>query len=275
MISTRMCFAIVFCAVPALLQAATLVEQRDANSHTVTYMEGARLRVSSAGEDGYLLMDFDGGTMYIVSPEAGTVIDNSAAMRELKSEQATSAGAAPRTRYEHLGAGPVIAGYQTERYAEYANDVYCGEMFMSRQAMEDAGVDKFMDAMAAGSFSESGVESDLCDWDTVAEMEFLRENGFPLRTVGAAGELEDEVLSIQTDVALPPGGFDPPSGYRMISMQDMVSGAMGGMAMPGMGDDAMDGEDADWEEDLDAEQQEALRQLQEAYEAMKKHGGDN
>lgn len=257
------------------LHAATLIEQRDAESHTILYVEGTQMRAETPGQPGYMLMDFKAGTMYMVSPEEKTVIDNSNMMRAMREDKAEPAGRQPSVRFEHKGAGPDIAGYRTEHYVEYADGVRCGDLFLSKEAMADSGFSDFMDAMDAAGLSNSGEETNPCDWQSSEGLGFIRDNGYPLRELDADGALSNEVTRIQTNAVLPAGGFELPADYRVMTMEQMMQG-MGGMAMPGMGHDDADeeyGDDMALPDGMqDEEAEEALEQVKSLLESMKDRG---
>jgi hypothetical protein len=214
------------------LQAATLLEQRDAESHTIMYIDGVQMRAETPGQPGYMLMNFEAGTMYMVSPEEKTVIDNSAMLKAMREQKPQSTGRQPSVRFQHMGPGPIIAGYKTEHFAEYVDDTHCADIFLSKDALDDSGFSEFMDAMESGVMNSDEEESSPCDWGSVEGFSLVRKHGYPLRELDADGTLNNEVIRIQTDAAVPEGGFELPAGYQVITMEQMMQG-MGGMAMPG------------------------------------------
>lgn len=247
------------------LHAATLVEQRDTESSTIMYIEGVRMRAETPGEPGYMLMNFEDGTMYMVNPKERTVLDNSAMIKAMREQKAKPASGPAPVRFEHKGAGPMIAGYSTEHYAEYAGGVHCGDVFLSREAMDDSGFDDFMDAMESGVLAGDDEQSDPCDWGSAAGFALVREHGYPLRELAADGSLDNEVVRIQTGAALPEGGFELPAGFQVVTMEQMMQG------LGGLDEDYADG--LEIPEDMRrGEAEEALEDVKSLLESMKDRG---
>jgi len=231
------------------VSAATLIEQTDGESTSILYVEGAKLRTDDAGDaegmQGYGLIDLEKKTFFIVNTKEKTVLDMSSAM--WKAAAAGSGDAAQvDARLENVGAGPEIAGYATEHYSLFADGKKCQDIYLSRKAFDDSGFAKTW-ARAGESMRKMGLDaSDACD---VAEVEALdfEKHGWPLKTVHHesmhAGQFE-EVLRIEPGVAPPPGGFEVPAGYKVVSF-----GSMMGSFMNDMGGAASREEDEDAYED--------------------------
>ena len=222
--------------------AATLIEERDSESSTITYIEGGKMRAGSPGEDAYVLMDLLGRTMFTVSPAEKQAIDMSAMVYGQAGGQEPGEKRSVKSNLEKVGSGPEIAGYSTDHYVLTANGRQCGEYFTSKEAFEDSGWAEIWTEAAQSMKDMAASEQDSDDCD-IAEAEAVDpgEIGWPLRTMGADG-LVSEVVRIETDATVPAGGFDIPPGYAVISMQEMLSGAMMGGAY-GSGADSMDGEE--------------------------------
>ncbi len=231
--------------------AATLIEQTDGESTSILYVEGTKLRTDEAGDadgmQGYGLIDLEKKTFLIVNTQEKTVLDMSSAM--WKAAAAGSGDAAQvDARLEKVGAGPEVAGYATEQYALFADGKKCQDIYLSRKAFNESGFAKTW-AKAGQSMREMGLDSsDACDVAEVRALDF-EKYGWPLKTVHHesmhAGQFE-EVLRIERGVEPPPGGFEVPPGYQVVSFEAM----MGSMA-------SQMGGAQSWEEDEGAYEDEA------------------
>ena len=154
-----------------------------------------------------------------VNPEEKTVLDMSATM-----QGASGSGGVRNAdaRIEKIGPGPSIAGYATEHYVLSAGGAKCEDLFTSKKAFEDSGWASLWSAFGKTfeEMSTAGEQSDPCD--LAQDQADPAKIGWPLKTVSSDGEVT-EVLRIEADVKLPAGGFEVPPGYRVVSMQEMMS----------------------------------------------------
>lgn len=214
--------------------AATLIEERDSESTVLMYIEKGKMRTETPGENGYALLDLRGRKMFMIDPAEKNAVDMSSMMFPRETGQASAGGRTANPALEKIGSGPEIAGYTTEHYALKANGVMCQELFTSKKAFKDSGWAELWNDVGESMKDMAAAEEDADDCD-VAEAELIdpAEIGWPLKTIQADGETT-EVVRIERDVVVPPGGFEIPAGYTVISMQEMFSGALiGGPPGPG------------------------------------------
>lgn len=205
--------------------AATLIEERDSESVSQMWVEGGRMRAQARGEPGYMLMDLRKRTMLMVNTQRKQVVDMSATVFGRRGASAAGAGSGATGTLRRVGDGPTIAGYATEHYVVEVDGETCEELYVSRQAFRDSGwaelwaeTGKAFKEMAA---EDEGEDADPCDIADVQAADPAKI-GWPLKTVSSDGEVT-EVLRIEADVKLPDGGFEVPPGYRVMSMQEMMS----------------------------------------------------
>jgi hypothetical protein len=210
----------------APLGAATLLEMRDGDGGVQRmWVEGAKLRVEPDGMPMYMLMDLDTGTMLMVDTDEQHIMEMSGMAEDMPRADPAPEGEA---RLVKRGAGPTIAGYATEHYVLQVGELACGEEFVSRKALQEAGLERMARRMAAMGGMEQmlGVDAEPCD----AAVDLLHREipriGMPLRSVDREGRVEMEVVRIERGAALPAGGFEPPAGYARMNMQELLQQMM-------------------------------------------------
>jgi len=269
------CFAVL-----ESVTAATLIEQTDGETRSIVYAEGAKLRTDEGGDaegmQGYGLIDLEKKTFFLVNTKEKTVLDMSSAMWK-----AAAAGggvtAQVDARLEKVGAGPEIAGYATEHYELLADGKKCQDIYLSRKAFDDSGCAKTW-ARAGQSMREMGVDpSDACDVAEFRALDF-EKYGWPLKTMHResmhAGQFE-EVLRIERGVEPPPGGFEVPAGYQVVSFEAMMgsmAGQMGGAQSweedDGTDEDEAGSEEESYDEEYDEEEYDEEGTVDDAVEEL-------
>lgn len=222
--------------ITSLSNAAVLIQTRDAQHQITTiYIEGNRARIDMPHNEGYVVIDIAQRIMNIISHHNQTIIDMSEFLHN------TAASTAP-TKYidtytKTMGLGPTIIGYETEEYALYANNNYCGSLYVSVNAIRDMGVNKFIDAftnmkrnMAAKMAALTGANLDQ-HIDPCVEAERkatqrARNMGFPLKRTDRNKRLDSEVIKINKNAHLPTNAFSIPSHYKMATPSSMMNSGM-------------------------------------------------
>jgi len=210
--------------------AATLIEERDSESVNQMWVEGGRMRAQTRGEPGYALMDLRKRTMFMVNTERKRAVDMSTTVFGKRGASAAGASSGAAGTLRRIGDGPTIAGYATEHYVVEVDGETCEELYVSRQAFHDSGWAE-MWAETGKAFREMAAEeeeddADACDLADVQAADPAKI-GWPLKTVYPDGE-STTITRIQKNAPLPPGGFEVPAGYQVISMQQMMQEAMSG-----------------------------------------------
>lgn len=227
---------------------ATVIESRDgAGEIQRIWIEGAKMRVESAAEPGYMLIDAPNKKMYVIDPVEKQVMDMSGILQQKSSPGTVTHAITLQSR----GRGPVIAGYATDHYQVMVNGKKCTDEYLSLQALREVeSTDMFA---ALSHLGEMGMPAgamgmmDPCDTADVALQETYGTYGFPLRIVNRDGALDTEVLRIQKNVPLPPGGFALPAGYPVKSFDEMMPQNMPEMETPSMQDMPQDFDPAEFE----------------------------
>lgn len=208
--------------------AATLIEERDSESVSQMWVEGGRMRAQARGEPGYALMDLRKRTMFMVNTQRKQAVDMSATVFRQRGAAAAGMASGVTGTLKRIGDGPTIAGYATEHYLVEVDGETCHELYVSKQAFQDSGWADLW-AQTGKTFKEMSAEEEDADPCDVADVPAAdpAKIGWPLKTVYPDGE-STVIIRIQKNAPLPPGGFEVPAGYKVISMQQMMQDAMNG-----------------------------------------------
>ncbi len=144
-------------------------------------------------------------------------------------------GTQVRTLIKKLGAGIEIAGYPTEKYAYSANGKSCGVIYGSKDVYQQDGIKELFEAMKIMMEKQRAVLGGLAsmlDDCTLADMnisDHVMMIGVPMRT-DRNGQIETEIKSIKSGVALPADSFVIPASYKVVSVDDQINSAKKDMA---------------------------------------------
>lgn len=201
--------------------SATLIESQESGAGIQkTWVEGAQLRVETDDSSQYMLMDFTQHKMYLVHPENNQVMDMSKIVVSLGSDSQDQL--IPQHTVQHLGKGPVIAGYPTEHYSISVNGEKCFESFTSTQAVDDFALHAFIAGMKKMFPGNNGLiqSKDPC---RRAEDELdYKKIGLPLKIIEQNGEESYAVIKLEKNAPMPAGGFAVPQDFHVIDYGEMI-----------------------------------------------------
>lgn len=211
---------------PAVADAGvTLLETRsDDGEIQEIYTDGARMRAQVKGNQQYMILDLKGRKMYMVDPAERRVADMSGMLQTRGRDRAQQAGTGSLV---HRGKGPTVAGFATERYAVESGGKSCGEVMLSRKALEALpNAAALLEGLAALADSGPPVGADPCARADDALLGDFRRLGLPLVTIDAKGRKTMEVLRMVRNASPPPGAFSLPEGYEVVDVGREMEGAM-------------------------------------------------
>lgn len=235
--------------------AAALVEQGDSESTTLMYIEGTKMRSETHQQGGYAIADYRAKTLYMIDPVRKQVLDMSAITWPEGGAAQKVDTSGVKASLDKVGKGPTIAGYDTEHYVLKANGRKCEDLYVSRAAARDAGFEVLIaeesskELMAANAMN--GDECDLAEYKLIDSAEF----GWPLRTVDAQGTVT-EVIRIETNAKLPPGGFELPAGFEIVDYGQLIGSSSMNAPEPeyqDIPDEVYDDEDEMYDEEYGAD----------------------
>ena len=198
--------------------AATLIEQAgDANNPpTKMWLKGMKMRADVGKTGQYMLVDMGKKKMYVVDPAKKMALDNSQMFAQ---GPANTAGL--KVQVKHLGGGPVIAGYKTQKYSTHVNGQQCDQVFVSKKAMIDTGMQNMMEAMSSMGNNPFGGQQTLCERADGLFAKRMKKLGIPLGAV-KNGKVEKHFTRIVTNATPPASGFTLPKGYKVLTMQQFM-----------------------------------------------------
>ncbi len=205
----------------ATLSAATLIEMVNGGTASTMWLEGAKLRQDTEG--GYVLMDWDARTVYMVNTAEGMAIDVSH-MLAAKPGADNSKRGVDGASVDKVGDGPKIAGYDTVHYEISIHGEPCQDIFVSKKAMRDVGAADIFDRLQ----SMDQDDDDDMDYgygnpcDEADQAYDLSKIGFPLRIEEMESGEVFEVRRIEVDAKLPDGGFALPAGLQIMDMSQLM-----------------------------------------------------
>ena len=236
--------------------AATLIESFDhAEGEQKLWIAGTKVRINMQGKSEYIVMDYGKRQFWIVNPAKREVIDAS----EILHNDYAEAGPL-KINVRRIGKGPQIAGYATDKYQFSANGQMCDQVFVSSKAKNALDLDLLLDAISKVRMNPMGMQF-MSDCDR-AEGQFalrMKKIGMPLGYMEQNGKMTQEVRKIVANAKLPSGGFAVPSGYRKVSLQQMIQESQSPAGMPPM-PPGLSG-DQDLPPDVKQKMEQLMRQL--------------
>lgn len=213
----------------AVSQAATVIEVQSNSDLTTVVTNGQLARMNMSGNE-YVIVDYRKQTVKVVSPQKQQVM-------LLGADETATGNNGPQvhTSIKNLGAGIVVAGYPTQKYAYSANGKPCGVIYGSRDVYQQQGIKELFQAMKTMMENQRAVLGGLAgmiDDCTLADMkvsDHVKTVGVPMRTE-KNGRVETEIKSIKQGVTLPADTFVIPASYKTLTMQDQINAASKSMA---------------------------------------------
>ncbi len=193
-------------------------------------IEETRARIDSGSPDGYILMDLASGKTYTVNHLEGVVIDLESAVAT--SEHITNAvkdRMMPKVELIKQGDGPVINDYSTVHYRVMINGtIHCSDEYLSPKAIENADIKRFVAAMARGSEGGDNIlmaslfgDEQMCEAAADIVDDEYAAKGIPMRSVDSQGMVTHEITRITAPVTFAVEDMTLPSGYELLSRNQM------------------------------------------------------
>jgi len=244
MIKMKIFATFIALSLPALSFAASMIESSDGRG-TITriYMKGDKARIEMPGNQGYSVMNIRKKTMYVVLHPQRAVMNMSEYMQGGSNNAQQSGGTYVDSFLQTKGLGPRIAGYETEEQEIYANNQYCGSVFVSVQAMNDLNLRPFAKALESmGQQIQQSVTGitgmqmnqmlSTCDQAEKTLLDQLVNIGFPLKSIDKNRRTESVVTRLIRNTKLPAQAFVVPKQYRVVTPAQMMQEAMQNMRRP-------------------------------------------
>jgi len=208
--------------------ADTVIEFKNENNKSQFLTNGKMARINTRGQDDYMLVDFSNNTIYAITPEIKQIVNVSNSLPSISGIEP------PRITLKLVpeGAGPVIVGYNTNKYRLSANGEYCGSIFASREALKGTSIESMFDTMKTmadnhhRSLGGFAAVIPLCQMARMELAEKLADIGAPMRTLDKQGRIESEITMIIKNSAVEAHNYALPSNYKMASVSDQIKSAL-------------------------------------------------
>lgn len=204
--------------------AATLIEMRSPDGAISKFWISEKMaRMSGDDSDGFMLVDFAQGKQYSIDHAEKLIVDVTAGMMEETPPTPESSAKPVQVSIEEVGAGDLVAGYKTVKYAVKADNVLCSYELLSKELSDNNDIKRLVTYMHQSSLADQP----LGDVEPCFKAEQALEGkyatlGVPLRSIDANGVVVSETLSVKINVTAPANTFTFPAGYRQATLQELM-----------------------------------------------------
>ena len=204
--------------------AGTIIEIKNKNDVSTILTDGKKARMNTAGAE-YVIIDYKDNSVKVIDPKKQQVM-----LFDIDDMPKSDKAPKVRTLVKNLGAGPVIAGYKTQKFGYTVNDKSCGIIYGSKDAYKTKDLKDLFDAMktmAQRQQAMMGNFAGMVDDCTLGDMEMsghMNTVGVPMRTEDK-GVVDSEIKSIKLDVVLPASTFVIPASYKTATIKEEIQKA--------------------------------------------------
>ena len=216
--------ALTFLFATTTAPADTVIEFNYDNTRSQFLTDGKMARINSRGTDDYMLVNFKTSSIYSVAPEDKQITNLSSSISSISLLKAPSI----RLDIKPAGQGPVIAGYNTNKYRLSANGDYCGTLFASREALKGSVIENMfgtLKTMADKHLESLGgfaVVIPNCQLARMRLAEKLQYIGAPMRVLDIEGNIDSEITKIIKNAGVEPQSYALPANYKKVSMYERI-----------------------------------------------------
>lgn len=188
---------------------------------------GQAVRIDEPSMPGYVLIDFASGQFMMVDTTRRQIMHSN-----LGGGGGAGAQGGVPARLVDSGKGPSIAGYPTRKLAFSAAGKPCGTIYASRELLKDRSVMAMFESMRTMQQKSRGMMGGMsgmlndCQRANLELADALEANGAPMRIVDANGNLQSEVVAVDSSVSLGRQFFQAPAGMARVDLDQQISDAM-------------------------------------------------
>ena len=213
----------------SIVMAGTIVEIKNEDAMTTILTDGKKARMNSGGDD-YIIVNYVNNSVKVVDTKQRQVMS-------LDIKDLPKGGTPPKvnTVVKNLGSGPVVAGYQTQKFSYSVNGKSCGQIFGSKEVYQLEDIKDLFNALGTIAERQQAIMGgfagmiDDCSLGDMKIAEQVKTIGVPMRTV-ENGRVDMEIQSIKLDVDLPADTFVIPASYKTVTMTEEMQGIEKDMA---------------------------------------------
>lgn len=209
--------------------AATQVERRniEAKIETIT-IDGSMVRLNTSDPNNYSVIDMDKGKMYIVDAHKRQIVNMDIIGKPPEISRRNFRAQNPITaKLIKKRSNKLIAGYSTTKYVLKVDGRTCSKYYFSKQLEKITDFKRYIDTMSKmeNSRKVQGMPMPPCIRGHNKLKNKMKALGISMKMVIMMGKMGSrvlhEIVSVKTNVTVPANSFNVPSGYRMISEQEM------------------------------------------------------
>ncbi len=188
---------------------------------------GKAVRIDEGSMPGYVLIDYASGQFMMVDESRRQIMHSS-----LGGGGGAGAPDGVPARLVDSGKGPSIAGYPTRKLAFSAGGKSCGTIYASRELLKDRGVMAMFESMRTMQQKSRGMMGGVsgmlndCQRANLELADALEANGAPMRIVDANGNLQSEVVAVDSSVSLGRQFYQAPAGMARVDLDQQIGEAM-------------------------------------------------
>ena len=200
------------------VNAATLIEREDEfMGVSKMWVDGNNMRVETDGDGSYMVVKFADKQIFIVDQKRREIIDASEMLNKTINTEGLD------VQVKRSGKGPVIAGYPTRKYDFMVNGHRCEQSLVSMKALKDSGLESMIESLSRIDFDPRGDQfKNPCEKADAIFALTMKKIGLPLAELDGRGRISDKIIRIKKNSKLPSGEFERPSGYRSVSLQQVM-----------------------------------------------------
>lgn len=221
--TTWLCTLTLLC-ITAASSADTVIEFNYDNTRSQFLTNGSMARINSRGTSDYMIVNFKSKTIYSVIPDDKQITNLSSSLSSFSAVKTP----AVRLDIKPAGRGPVIAGYNTNKYRLSANGEYCGTLFASKEALQGTTIEHMFGALktmtdnhleSLGGFALVIPDCKLAKMRLAEKIQYI---GAPMRVLDIEGNIESEITRIIKNAGVAPQNYAFPPSYRKVSMDERI-----------------------------------------------------
>ncbi len=216
--------ALAFLITSTVVSADTVIEFKYSDTKSQFLTNGNMARINSRGTDDYKIVNFKTSTIYSVTPEDKQITNLSSSIPSISGVKPLSI----RLDIKPAGPGPIIAGYDTNKYRLSANGEYCGALFASKEALRGSAIENMFGTLK--TMADNHLESlggfaaiiPTCQLARMQLVEKLQHIGAPMRVLNVEGNIDSEITSIIKNASVDPHNYSFPASYQKVSMDEKI-----------------------------------------------------
>ena len=219
------CFSFFLASGTALADVQITVKGE--KGHTSMFSsDGKRARIEDKQMPGYVIIDYAGDDFYMVDTKRGEIMRTSIGKGGVSVNDSKIS-----ISLKDKGGGQKIAGYSTRKLEMIANGKKCGTIYASSKLLKNNEVRAIFDSMRSmQQFSRNMSRGtsrtmSVCEQANLQMVDMIESSGAPMRVLDKNGNLQSEVIAVDTKKKFAANHYALPSGMEIVDMSDKMNQA--------------------------------------------------